>query len=57
MDLMYSINQILTVMDGQTGIRWNVLNNDNQRLASGVYIYAVRSGNETTLGKLVIFNE
>jgi hypothetical protein len=58
MDLIYiSGNQPLGQRDGQAGIVWNVLDTNGQRLASGVYIYAVRSGNETTLGKLVIFNE
>ena len=57
MDLVYSVNQVLTRQDNQPGIRWNVLNNDGKRLVSGVYIYAIKSGDKTSLGKLVIFNE
>jgi hypothetical protein len=36
-------------------LRWDI--RDNKELASGVYIFAVRGGNKTYLGKLVIFNE
>ena len=58
MDLIFiSGNQPLAQRDGQAGIVWNVLDNNGKRLASGVYIYAVKSGDTTTLGKLVIFNE
>ncbi len=57
MDLVYSVNQTLVRHDNQPGIRWDVLNNDKQRLASGVYIYAIKSGDKTSVGKLVIFNE
>jgi len=57
MDIVYSINQVLIRQDNQPGIRWNVLDNDGQRLASGVYIYAIKSGDKTSIGKLVIFNE
>jgi hypothetical protein len=57
MDLMFSSNESLNIKNGQTGVFWNALSNDNQRLASGVYVYAVKSGEKTSIGKLVIFNE
>jgi len=57
MELIYSQSRTLAERDGQTGLMWNALDNDNQRLASGVYIYAVKSGENTSLGKLVIFND
>jgi hypothetical protein len=57
MDLVYSERQVLTRQDNQPGVRWNVLDNDGQKLASGVYIYAIKSGDKTSIGKLVIFNE
>ncbi|MDO8549557.1 MAG: hypothetical protein Q7S39_05310, partial [Ignavibacteria bacterium] len=53
MDLVYSVHQILK----EKHIMWNVLSNNGQKLASGVYIYAIKSGNKTSVGKLVIFNE
>ena len=57
MDLVYSIHQILTRHDNQRGIRWNIRNNNGEKLASGIYIYAIKSGEKTSIGKLVIFNE
>jgi len=57
MDLVYSVNQSLNDLNSQPGIIWNALGNNGQRLASGVYIYAIKSGEKTSLGKLVIFNE
>ncbi len=57
MDRVYSIRQVLTRQDNQPGVRWNVLNNEGEKLASGVYIYAIKSGDKTSKGKLVIFNE
>ncbi|MEO8399049.1 MAG: hypothetical protein ABI550_04440 [Ignavibacteriaceae bacterium] len=38
-------------------IRWDGRNNNKEKLSSGVYVYAIKSGDETTIGKLVIFNE
>ncbi len=61
MDLVYiaSSNTIdnNNVINGQPGIKWNGLSNSGEQLASGVYIYVIKAGDETTLGKLVIFNE
>ena len=38
-------------------ITWNGKDNNNRKLSSGVYIYAVKSGNIVKKGKIVIFNE
>jgi hypothetical protein len=38
-------------------IIWNGKDNNNRKLSSGVYIYAVKSGNNVKKGKIVIFNE
>ncbi len=55
MRLVYSTHQAVSYIYGQKVIRWNGLNNKNQQLASGVYIYVTKSGNNVTKGKLVIF--
>jgi hypothetical protein len=38
-------------------ITWSGKDNNNRKLSSGVYIYAVKSGNNVKKGKIVIFNE
>jgi hypothetical protein len=38
-------------------VRWNGLNNNNDKLATGVYLYILKSGDEVKKGKLVIFND
>lgn len=53
MELVYS--DVLNVSNKT--LRWDIRNSVNEKLASGVYIYAVHSQNETFVGKLVIFNE
>lgn len=42
---------------GQTGVRWNVTDKDENKLASGVYIFVIKKGSEIVKGKVVIFNE
>jgi hypothetical protein len=38
------------------GITWNALDENSDRLPSGVYIYVIQKGDEITKGKVVIFN-
>ncbi len=54
MELVYSSS---VEVSGGKIIRWDGKSNDNKKLASGVYIYAIKNGNKTYTGKLVIFNE
>lgn len=43
--------------NGVTGIKWNAVNAENKRLASGVYIYTIKSNDKTITGKFIVFNE
>ncbi len=38
-------------------VEWNGRNNKNEKLASGVYLYVTKAGNNINNGKIVIFNE
>ncbi len=56
MKLVYSNNEHISYGQGQkTFIQWNGLDKNNNKLASGVYIYVTKSGNNVSKGKLVIF--
>ncbi len=57
MDLVYSSSVTVQKIFGQTVVRWNALDNSGNKLATGVYLYAVKTGDETSTGKIVIFNE
>jgi hypothetical protein len=41
----------------QRGVSWEPMNYNGKRLASGVYIYVIKKGDEVIKGKVVIFNE
>jgi hypothetical protein len=53
MELVYSKN----LKANNRTLRWDIKNDVGEKLSSGVYIFAVRGGDKTYLGKLVIFNE
>ena len=55
MKLIYS-GRITVVESGKTG-KWNVLDNNNRKLATGVYLYLTDSGGIIKKGKFVVFNE
>jgi hypothetical protein len=56
MDLIFSKNlQVTFGKDNAMVINWN-LDDLGKKLPSGVYIYITGTGNEKTIGKLVIFN-
>ncbi len=55
MKLVYSGHKQVLSFTGHKVIQWNGLDNNNSRLASGVYIYVTKSGDNVTKGKLVIF--
>jgi len=42
---------------GQKVVSWNGFDNNGKRLASGVYIYVIKRGDDVETGKVVIFNE
>jgi hypothetical protein len=52
MELVYSQSMIVL----NKYIRWNARSNNNEKLPTGVYIYAIQTGNKVTKGKLVIIN-
>ena len=58
MHLIY--NKTLNVQNlpgDQQGVSWNVFDKDGQKLASGIYIYVIKKGDEIDTGKVAIFNE
>ncbi len=57
MDLVYSSNLQIKSTNGPKVVEWDGRNNRKQKLSTGVYIFITKSGNKTTIGKLVIFNE
>ena len=58
MKLVYSSTVSLIKLDKvKPVIIWNGKDTNNRKLSSGVYIYAVKSGNNIKKGKIVIFNE
>jgi hypothetical protein len=58
MQLAYESEKNIQILPGdQRGVSWNGLDNDNKKLASGVYIYVIKRGDDVETGKVVIFNE
>ncbi len=57
MELVFSVTKPFDYSSGQKVMRWNGLDNKNQKVPSGVYVFITQSGNEKKIGKLVIFNE
>lgn len=58
MQLVYAAGKNIQNLPGsKRGISWNGLDEDGNKLASGVYIYVIRRGDEIVKGKVVIFNE
>lgn len=59
MDLVCDIETKLTphLLIDEPVVKWNGLNNKNEKLGSGVYFYLIKSPERTALGKLVILNE
>jgi hypothetical protein len=57
MDLVYSSTVEIQKIYGQNLIKWAPKDNDGNNLATGIYIYALRSGDKDISGKIVIFNK
>jgi len=53
---IYTISgqKIFSQRVNETPYRWNVKNNDNRDIASGVYLYAVKSASGVKTGKLAV---
>lgn len=50
------VETVVFLPGDRTGLIWNVLDDSGGKLASGIYIYTVRHGDEVTTGKIAIFN-
>ncbi len=58
MFLVRSGKAIISLLPGgKKGIGWDALNDKNEKLPTGVYIYAIKKGNDLIKGKIAIFNE
>ena len=56
MDLVYSALMEIKYLYGQNLVQWNVKDNNGKELPSGVYIYALRTGDNDSSGKIVIIH-
>jgi hypothetical protein len=57
MELVYKSEENIKFLPGeQVGVIWNAMDENSEKLASGVYIYVIQKGDEITKGKIVIFN-
>ena len=57
MKLVYSTSKYVSELNYLPYIDWDGLDNNKNKLASGVYIYVIKQGDEVIKGKVVIFNE
>ncbi|MCX7798593.1 MAG: hypothetical protein N2249_08210 [Melioribacter sp.] len=56
MDLIYSGEHKVYTSD-KTVIKWKVLSNDMKKLATGVYFYIIKAGENIIKGKFVVYND
>jgi hypothetical protein len=58
LELVYSATtNVGPLRNNSIGIYWNGFNEDGEKLASGIYVYVIKKGDEVVKGKFVIFNE
>lgn len=57
MELIYSNSEMPRSITNKNEINWKVRSSDGKKLASGVYIYVIKDGDEVQKGKLVILHE
>lgn len=57
MQLIFSGEDMQFDSQNKNVIKWQVRNNQGGRVASGIYIYVVKSGDKIEKGKLVILND
>lgn len=60
MELVYKSEKTVTLVTKNSSnffaITWDAMDDRDEKLASGVYIYVIQKGDEITKGKVVIFN-
>ncbi len=57
MELVYKSEETIKFLPGEhVGVIWNAMDDNSEKLASGVYIYVIQKGDEIIKGKVVIFN-
>jgi hypothetical protein len=56
MDLVYSGREPI-LLGNKIVVRWNVIDDDGNKLPTGVYIYVTKSDGEIRKGKFVIYND
>jgi hypothetical protein len=57
MEAVFSSIETIESYNGQTVVKWNGRNSNNDELATGVYIYTLKAGSQKTIvGKLAIIN-
>ncbi|MCH7723103.1 MAG: T9SS type A sorting domain-containing protein [Bacteroidetes bacterium] len=60
MELVYKSEKTIILITKNSsnfiGITWNALDDSGKKLASGVYIYVIKKGDDVTKGKVVLFN-
>lgn len=57
MELVYSNDEQVRETQNKNSISWKVRDNQNRKLASGIYIYIVKDGEDVQKGKLVILHD
>ncbi|MCB0751430.1 MAG: hypothetical protein KDC52_08155, partial [Ignavibacteriae bacterium] len=55
-DMNQVYSSFKNIVGDQNIVSWNGLDNDGNKVASGVYVYVTKSGSKITKGKFVILN-